>query len=105
MPSAFQGSVHHGLTLHASFDRAQVATSILIAIIASYAALALSSRVGMRRGAARLPWLLGGGAAVGVGIAGMHFIGMLAMRLNVQVTYDATLTALSFAVAALASTA
>ncbi|HTE45273.1 MAG TPA: PAS domain S-box protein [Gemmatimonadaceae bacterium] len=90
--------------LQPTFDLLQVATSIVIAIIASYAALALSSRVGPRSGPARLPWLLGGGLAVGLGIAAMHFVGMLAMHLPLLVTYDPALTALSFAVAIVAST-
>jgi PAS domain S-box-containing protein len=91
--------------LAASFEPLRVATSIVIAIVASHAALALSARVGSRSGSARLPWLLGGGLSVGLGIAAMHFVGMLAMHLPVPVTYDATLTIISFVVAVIASTA
>ena len=90
--------------LHAMFDPIEVAASIAIAILASYAALTLSARVGSRVGLARAPWLIGGGIAVGLGIAGMHFVGMLAMRLGVPVSYDIPLTLLSFLVAVVAST-
>jgi PAS domain S-box-containing protein len=91
--------------LHATFDPLEVATSVVIAIVASYAALTLSARVGSRSGTARVPWLIGGGLAVGLGIAGMHFVGMLAMRLSVPVAYDGPLTVASFGVAAVAATA
>ena len=95
----------HGVMLAASFNPLEVVTSIVIAIVASYAALTLSARVGARSGTARVPWLIGGGFAVGLGIAGMHFVGMLAMKLPVHVAYDSNLTFISFGVAALASTA
>ena len=61
--------MNHAHMLNAAFDPLQVVTSIIIAIVASYAALALSAQVGSRSGAARLPWLIGGGLAVGLGIA------------------------------------
>ena len=91
------------MMLHATFSPIEVVASTVIAIVASYAALALSARVGSRNGLARAPWLIGGGVAVGLGIAGMHFVGMLAMRLDAPVTYDGPLTVLSFAVAVVAS--
>lgn len=94
-----------GLVLHPVFDPLEVTMSVSIAILASYAALTLSALVGTRSGRARLPWLIGGGLAVGLGIAGMHFIGMHAMTLPVPVTYDARLTVASFAIAVVASTA
>jgi PAS domain S-box-containing protein len=96
--------MNHANMLHAMFSPIEVIASIVIAIVASYAALALSTRVGSRTGLARAPWLIGGGLAVGLGIAGMHFVGMLAMRLDAPVTYDGPLTLLSFAVAIVAST-
>ncbi|HEY4133340.1 MAG TPA: MHYT domain-containing protein [Gemmatimonadaceae bacterium] len=98
--------MNHATMLHAMFDPIEVVASIVIAIVASYAALALSARVGSRtRMVARAPWLIGGGLAVGLGIAGMHFVGMLAMRLDAPVSYDIPLTILSFAVAVAAATA
>jgi PAS domain S-box-containing protein len=97
--------MNHAMMLHAMFDPIEVVASVVIAIVASYAALALSARVGSRTGLTRAPWLVGGGVAVGLGIAGMHFVGMLAMHLDAPVSYDLPLTLLSFAVAVIASTA
>src|ERR1700675_4219140 len=66
--------------LTGSYDLTQVALSVLIAISASYAALDLAGRVTATRGRAQLTWLIGGSAAMGIGIWAMHYIGMLAFR-------------------------
>jgi PAS domain S-box-containing protein len=86
-----------------SYNPALVAFSILIAVLASYTALALASRVHVSRGRFRLAWLVGGSVAMGIGIWSMHFVGMLAHRLPVPVTYDVPLWLLSMAVAVGAS--
>jgi PAS domain S-box-containing protein len=57
-------------------------------MLASYAALDLAGRVTAARGRARFIWLMGGAAAMGLGIWAMHYIGMLAYNLPVQVLYD-----------------
>ena len=82
-----------------SYNAALVAFSILIAILASYTALALAARVNAVRGRFRLAWLAGGSLAMGIGIWSMHFVGMLAFRLPVPITYDVPLWLLSMAVA------
>ena len=74
-------------TLTGFYDYGEVARSILIAIAASYAALDLAGRVTAARGRVRLAWLAGGAIAMGIGIWEMHFKGMLAFRLPVQVSY------------------
>ena len=86
-----------------SYNLALVAFSILIAVLASYTALALSARVHASRGRFRLAWLVGGSVAMGIGIWSMHFVGMLAHRLPVPITYDVPLWLLSMAVAVGAS--
>jgi PAS domain S-box-containing protein len=86
-----------------SYNAALVAFSILIAILAAYAALALSARVNAVRGRFRLAWLAGGSVAMGLGIWSMHFVGMLAFRLPVPTTYDVPLWLLSMVVAVGAS--
>jgi PAS domain S-box-containing protein len=86
-----------------SYNYALVAFSILIAVFASYTALALGSRVHAARGRFRLAWLAGGSVAMGIGIWSMHFVGMLAHRLPVPITYDVPLWLLSMAVAVGAS--
>ena len=60
LPLCFRMYGHHDATL--------VVVSILIAIFASYAALALASRVTAARGRFRLAWLVGGSVAMGMGI-------------------------------------
>jgi PAS domain S-box-containing protein len=74
--------------LTGSYDYRLVAVSVLIAILASYAALDLGGRVTASRGIARSVWLTGGAAAMGMGIWSMHYIGMLAYNLPVTVSYD-----------------
>src|SRR5713226_2670988 len=71
-----------------SYDYRLVALSVLIAVLASYAALDLAGRVTSARGGARSVWLGGGATAMGIGIWSMHYVGMLAFRLPVTVMYD-----------------
>jgi PAS domain S-box-containing protein len=70
------------------YDHRLVALSVVIAVCASYAALDLAGRVTAARGKARLAWLIGGASAMGLGIWSMHYIGMLAFNLPLQVEYD-----------------
>ena len=71
-----------------SYDYRLVALSVLIAVLASYAALDLAGRVTLAHGRMRLAWLSGGATAMGFGIWSMHYVGMLAFRLPVTVEYD-----------------
>ena len=73
--------------LASSYSYQLVAWSVLIAVVASYAAFDLAGRVNAARGRARLYWLMGGAAATGIGTWSMHFVGMLAFRLPVPVQY------------------
>jgi PAS domain S-box-containing protein len=75
-------------TLIGSYDYRLVALSLLIAILASYAALDLGGRVTASTGYLRSVWLASGAFAMGTGIWSMHYIGMLAYRLPVDVSYD-----------------
>lgn len=86
-----------------SYDYRLVALSVLIAMIASYAALDLGGRVTASRGSLRSIWLMGGAAAMGMGIWSMHYIGMLAHSLPVIVFYDWPTVLLSLLAAMLAS--
>jgi two-component system sensor histidine kinase/response regulator len=81
-----------------------VALSVAVAIASSWAALQLAGR-SSRDLRASDRWLaLGTGAlALGAGIWGMHFIGMLAYQLCTPVTYDAGISALSMLPSLLAS--
>ncbi|MDQ3617767.1 MAG: EAL domain-containing protein [Pseudomonadota bacterium] len=80
-----------------------VALSMAVAVMASYVALDLASRVtASDRGAAR-NWLLAGAASMGMGIWAMHFIAMLAFQLPVPMSYSVPITALSLLIAMVVS--
>jgi PAS domain S-box-containing protein len=89
--------------LTGTYDLRLVALSVLMAICASYAALDLAGRVTAAKGRAFVFWLAGGAGAMGLGIWSMHYIGMLAFRLPVPVSYDWPTVMLSLRVAVLAS--
>ncbi|MGB9107740.1 MAG: MHYT domain-containing protein, partial [Telluria sp.] len=74
------------------YETPLVLVSIVVAIVASYAALSLAGRVSESRGRAVLAWVVGGAIAMGSGIWAMHFVGMLAFRLPIPIAYDLPLT-------------
>jgi two-component system sensor histidine kinase/response regulator len=92
-----------GMTMAGSYDHHLVALSVLIAVLASYAALDLAARVTAARGRVRFAWLFGGATAMGTGIWSMHYIGMLAFSLPIPVLYDWPTVLLSLLAAAFAS--
>ena len=85
---------HHGLVL----------VSLLVAMLASYTALTLAMRIRLAKGNSARVWLLGGGCAMGLGIWAMHFVGMLALTLPIQIAYDVWITLLSLVIAVIVST-
>jgi two-component system sensor histidine kinase/response regulator len=89
--------------IHGFYDGRLVALSIVIAILAAYAALDLSGRLTVSHGRARIAWLCGGAFSMGIGVWSMHYVGMEALRLPVLVQYDWPTVLLSMAVAILAS--
>jgi two-component system sensor histidine kinase/response regulator len=89
--------------LSGSYNASLVILSVVIAVAASYAALDLAGRVTAAHGRARIVWLSGGSLAMGTGIWSMHYIGMLAYSLPVEVRYDWPAVAASLLAAVLAS--
>jgi diguanylate cyclase len=85
--------------LVSSYNLLLVALSYLVAVLASYTALDLTGRINSATGNAARWWLAGGATAMGIGIWSMHFIGMLAFSLPIQLGYDPTITTLSLAIA------
>jgi signal transduction histidine kinase len=85
------------------YNQLLVLTSFAIAVMASYVALDLTERVTRSRGRSRVLWWLGGAVAMGVGIWSMHFVGMLALDLDVEMHYHAPLLVASVVVAIAAS--
>jgi len=81
-----------------------MAVSVITSMIAAYAAFSLAD--GMRhapRAFERRIWLTGGSFAMGVGIWSMHYLGMLAVVLPIEVSYDVPMVVLSLGLAVAAS--
>jgi NO-binding membrane sensor protein with MHYT domain len=92
------------MTMVGSYDYWLVLLSLIVAIAASFVALDLAARVSassQRRN--RTYWLAAGALSMGTGIWSMHFIGMLAFRLPVAVSYDVPITLGSLLIAITAS--
>ncbi|GAB7564430.1 bifunctional diguanylate cyclase/phosphodiesterase [Methylobacillus methanolivorans] len=90
--------------LSEGYNQSLVLVSLIVAMFASYAALAMSERVNPAKGEKLSRWWLWGSAAtLGAGIWSMHFIGMLAFHLDIPLGYDPAITLLSLLVAILAS--
>jgi NO-binding membrane sensor protein with MHYT domain len=90
--------------MRGTYDHWLILLSIIVAIIASFVALDLvSSLVPSRRRKNKKYWLAGGAIAFGTGIWSMHFIGILAFRLPIDVPYDIRFTVLSMLVAIVVS--
>ena len=72
------------LILIGSYSPSLVVISLCVAILASYTALDLTGRLATAKGRAAYLWMSGGALAMGMGIWSMHFIGMLAFSLPIQ---------------------
>lgn len=82
-----------------------VILSYVVATFASYIALDLTGRLRDPHTSdkAAIGWLCGGAFAMGAGIWSMHFIGMLAFKMNMPMSYDTFWTILSMIAAIFAS--
>ena len=87
----------------ASYSPSLVFISLCVAILASYTALDLAGRIATARGRTVYLWMSGGALAMGFGVWSMHFIGMLALELPLDLGYDLGLTLWSLLVAILSS--
>ncbi|MCU1757101.1 putative bifunctional diguanylate cyclase/phosphodiesterase [Pseudomonas helleri] len=85
----------------ATYSPALVFISLCVAILASYTALDLTGRIATARGRTAYLWMGGGALAMGFGVWSMHFIGMLALELPLELGYDLGLTLWSLLVAIL----
>ncbi|WP_303678866.1 putative bifunctional diguanylate cyclase/phosphodiesterase [Ralstonia mannitolilytica] len=94
----FVGMLAFSLPIPLGYDVSITLASLAIAIAASAFALWLVSR-------RELPWrrLLGGALLMGVGVAGMHYTGMAALRMKPGIDYDPAMFVLSVVIAVLAS--
>lgn len=94
----FVGMLAFSLPIPLGYDVSITLGSLAIAIASSAFALWLVSR-------RELPWprLAGGALLMGAGVAGMHYTGMAALRMNPGIHYDPARFALSIVIAVLAS--
>ncbi|HEY1034672.1 MAG TPA: EAL domain-containing protein [Pseudoxanthomonas sp.] len=76
-----------------TYNEVLVLFSLLVAILASYTALDMASRVTTTQSTSAARWWLAGGAMpMGLGIWSMHFVGMLAFDLPIPLGYDLAIT-------------
>ena len=89
-------TVDLGSALVGSYDWALVALSIFVAALGSFGSLELADRIKAAQGYTnKFMWLATGAIAVGSGVWGMHFIGILAFSLPIAVAYDPLMTLVS----------
>ena len=86
-----------------TYNYGLVVISVLVAILASYTALDLATRITASRGKSARMWLVGGAFSMGIGIWSMHFLGMLAFSLPIPLGYDVAITLLSMLIAVVVS--
>jgi diguanylate cyclase len=85
--------------MNSTYNPPLVMMSLLVAVLASFAALDLVARLASPvHDTRRSRWLLGGALSMGVGIWAMHFIGMLAFELPIRLGYNVWITMVSLLV-------
>ena len=89
--------------MEATYNGWLVGLSIVVAMVVAYTALKLATRVAESGPAGGRMWLLGGAAAMGMGIWSMHFIGMLAYSVEIPLRYSIFRTVLSLVIAMITS--
>ncbi|WP_245713897.1 MHYT domain-containing protein [Nocardia vaccinii] len=92
-----------GFSIHGASIRYNLPLTLLSAVVAIVVVwVGLSLVVRWRREALALPI---GGAVTGLGVAGMHYMGMFAMRADVAMHYNFSVVLLSVVIAVVAATA
>lgn len=87
-----------------TYDYWLVGLSYLVAALSSYiSVLTLQRFVNSPKGLVKFIWLMAGAITMGGGIWSMHFVAMLAVKMDMVVLFDAPLTILSFLFAVAAS--
>lgn len=86
-----------------SYDLFVVAASFAIAMLASYVTLDLARRVRTAQRHIGMAWWATGSIVMGTGIWSMHFLGMQAFRLPIEIGFSSGLTLLSWLAAVAAS--
>jgi diguanylate cyclase (GGDEF)-like protein len=94
----FIGMLAFSLPISLGYDIGLTTLSVVIAIVSSAFALNVASQPQLSAGK-----LCGAAVLMGAGIAAMHYVGMGALRMDPGITYDASVVALSVAIAIVAS--
>src|SRR5687767_2544012 len=89
-------------TISGHYDYGLVTLSYAVAVLTSYVALDLAGRIIFETNKRiKIFWLIGGAISMGGGIWSMHFIGMLAYIMPMEMSYNPFWTALSLLIAIL----
>lgn len=96
----FIGMLAFSLPIPLGYDLPTTGYSLVIAILLSYFVLYIVTRAKLR-----LPHIIAGGTLMGFGIAGMHYVGMAAMRIQPGIHYDPALFVISIIIAIAAAIA
>ena len=96
----FIGMLSFSLDIPIGYDFAITCYSLAIAVLVSWFALHVVTRERLK-----FVHLLAGGILMGIGIAGMHYMGMAAMLMNPAIRYGPKIFAASIFIAIAASTA
>ncbi|MGI2296036.1 bifunctional diguanylate cyclase/phosphodiesterase [Paenibacillus sp. GXUN7292] len=83
------------ISINGSYNDWIVLLSFMIALFTSYSALNLTYKLSKTTGRAQWRWLVVSGLVMGFGIWSMHFVGMLAFHMEVQVNYHLQTTIIS----------
>ncbi|MGY0799228.1 MHYT domain-containing protein [Lysobacter sp. A286] len=96
----FLGMLACDVGMEVAYDIPMTVLSALIALVACSLGFGLAGS-----GAFSWPKLVSGGVCMGLGVAGMHYLGMMAMLMPATMEYNTGLVALSVAIAIVASIA
>ena len=91
------------MSIPVQFDITLTAVSLLLAIVASAIAISPLRSGGKLKVLAPKTLLIG--TMMGLSVAGMHYTGMAAMKMNAAMSHDSTIVMLAIAIAIIASTA
>lgn len=80
-----------------------VVVSYLVAVLTAYSALRVVIRLSSVEHKEQALYILSGAVIMGAGVWSMHFIGMLAFHMPMEVSYDVRITILSMIIAILSS--
>jgi NO-binding membrane sensor protein with MHYT domain len=88
------------MPMRVSYDLGITLASLVLAMLVTGAGLLI-----VGRGEPSVARLFGGGTLTGLGVAAMHYTGMMAMQMPARISYSPVLFGLSLVIAVVASTA